>query len=254
MITQTRNSASWNFQVPDLIALYSEPYTTTTDHWRDLCAIDKAAHITDLSKNFVDSIDTVLEVGCGTGAVLRRLQALGFGTRLAGIEIGTSDRAKDRVEGGIELNGFDGVTIPFSSEAFDFVYATHVLEHVPHPRAFLSEMRRVSKHFVFVEVPCELHFRSSRKTLQHTLEVVGHINSFTPESFALLLETSGLRIHDLDVYDHRFEVHRFNSSGPKAALKLALRSGLLRVNKQLATRLFTYHCSALCEIAEPLRI
>ena len=67
MAIRAKGTGSWSFQIPDLIALYSETYKPTTDLWRDLCAIDKAGHIIDLSNNYVSSITSVLEVGCGTG-------------------------------------------------------------------------------------------------------------------------------------------------------------------------------------------
>jgi ubiquinone/menaquinone biosynthesis C-methylase UbiE len=241
------------FRVPDLIANYSEPYDASMLRWREIGAIDKSGHIRSLLGSWQSAIDSVLEVGCGTGAVLGQLKSANLGKRLVGIEIGTSERTKGRTGSEIEIYGYDGHTIPFNDHEFDFVYATHVLEHVPHPRALLAEMRRVSRRFVFLEVPCELHFRSNIQSLQKTLNI-GHINSYAPESFALVLETSGLRILRMKTYDHSFAVHSFSSSRPKAALKLAVRRALLKANMYLATRFFTYHCAALCEIAESLKL
>ncbi|MBZ4036569.1 class I SAM-dependent methyltransferase [Flavobacterium sp. 17A] len=40
---------------------------------------------------------------------------------------------------------WDGVTMPFENESFDVVISTEVLEHVPNPDAYLSEVRRVLK-------------------------------------------------------------------------------------------------------------
>src|ERR1700736_4075321 len=168
MEPQTGDAKPGAFGVPDLTALYSTPYDASIEGWRESGAIDKGAHILDLASSWRSDIDSVLEVGCGTGAVLRQIKSANFGRRLVGIEIGTSDRAQERIMAGIEVRGFDGITIPFDNHEFDFVYATHVLEHVPHPRGFLSEMRRVSRRFVFLEVPCELHFRSTVASLQET--------------------------------------------------------------------------------------
>ncbi len=40
---------------------------------------------------------------------------------------------------------WDGVVMPFENETFDFVFSTEVLEHVPDPYIYLSEIRRVLK-------------------------------------------------------------------------------------------------------------
>ena len=42
--------------------------------------------------------------------------------------------------------------LPFKDKSFDFVIASHVLEHSPHPERFLSELQRVAKAG-YIEVP-----------------------------------------------------------------------------------------------------
>jgi SAM-dependent methyltransferase len=239
---------SRNFTLPDLVALYSEPYDEAMDRWRAIGAIDKASHILEMTRDHKGKIESVLEVGCGTGAVLQNLRMSGFGSRFVGLEIGSErSERKSSLATGIEIKGFDGITLPYPDESFDLVYASHVLEHVLDERGFLKEMRRVARRIVFVEVPCELHLRVSMRTLQETLNI-GHINAYTPESFALTLETSGLRIKDLKLFEHSLAVHQFHSNKAKALAKSLIRRSFLTVNKRLASRLFTYHCAGLCEM------
>ncbi|OGY16969.1 MAG: hypothetical protein A2785_02430 [Candidatus Chisholmbacteria bacterium RIFCSPHIGHO2_01_FULL_49_18] len=38
----------------------------------------------------------------------------------------------------------DGERFPFKTKAFDYVIASHILEHVDHPQQFLAELQRVS--------------------------------------------------------------------------------------------------------------
>ncbi len=245
--------ARTTFQIPDLRALYSSAYSDSEARWRELGAIDKAAHLLELTEPHREGIRSVLEVGCGTGAVLRQLQRAGRGLELNGIEVGTSERAAARESDGIRFQGYDGASIPFPERSFDLVYATHVLEHVAHPRLFLAEMRRVARELVFLEVPCELNLRSNIPRLQTGLNI-GHINLYTPESFALTLETSGLRILALKVYDVSFDVHAFAASRLKAGIAWGVRRLLLKVSSSLAPRILTYHCAALCTIAAPLAL
>ena len=121
-----------------------------------------------------------------------------------------------------------------------------MIEHVLHPRGLLAEIRRVARRLIYLEIPCELHARTRHSDMQTTLNI-GHINSYSPESFTLLCQTSGLKIIDSELFDHSLEVHAFHSSPAKARLKMKLRRALLSANPILASRVFTYHFGAMCE-------
>lgn len=240
------------FHCPDLKELYSRTYDDKMMRWRAMCAIEKASNVEHMVAGMQSSIELVLDVGCGTGAVLERLAAKEIGSCFTGIEIGT-ERSQAQGRENFHIHGYDGQSIPYDDRSFDLVYATHVLEHVTDERGFLYELRRVSRKFIYVEVPCELHFRSSRRALQQSLDI-GHINAYTPDSFALQLETSGLTVRKLKLFEHPYAIHRFSSPPWKALLKSTARKGALRVGESIASRIFTYHCGALCEPGPLLNI
>lgn len=82
----------------------------------------------------------VLEVGCGTGLIMRGL--VDRASRLVGLDIspGMLEEARAR--------GFDVVEgraehLPFESESFDLVYSFKVLAHVEEIEKALGEMARV---------------------------------------------------------------------------------------------------------------
>lgn len=239
------------FRVGQHNAHYEGLYSAKEREWRRICAIDKAAHIADLLSSEKGQIDSVLEVGCGTGAVLARLSTIGVGRQFTGIDI--IDPMINLEANGVALDAFrfsayDGCKVPFADRAFDLVYASHVLEHVPEQRAFLRELARASRRFVYVEVPCELHGRTSHRALQSTLDI-GHINFYTPDTFMLMLQTSGLHVVKLKVYDHSLAVHEFFGSKLRGLAKSVVRKALLAVSPGLATRVATYHCGALCIVS-----
>jgi len=93
--------------------------------------------------------DTVLEVGCGTGVILRDLIPLvGRGGRLAGVDVSrTALRAARRYcrGTGISLRHGDGAKLPFTDDGFDVTLAITVMLHVADPAAVVREMARVTR-------------------------------------------------------------------------------------------------------------
>ena len=93
--------------------------------------------------------DTVLEVGCGTGVVLRDLaKMVGAGGRLAGIDPSRAVLAAARrlCRGtGVTLRHADGAKLPFKDDGFDVTLAVTVLLHVADPVAVVLEMARVTR-------------------------------------------------------------------------------------------------------------
>ena len=132
--------------------------------------------------------------------------------------------------------------------AQEAAFVIDMLEHVEDERGFLRELARVARKYVVVEVPCELTLQTTTGKIQSNLTALGHINSFTPHSFALTLATSGLEVADLQVFDHSEAIQIFRSSPLKGKLKRAIRTGLLKLHPGLAAKIFYYHCGALCDV------
>jgi SAM-dependent methyltransferase len=234
------------FEIRPHNAHYEGTYDERMKAWRRLAARDKADNIQVL----VDSaaIESVLEVGCGTGAVIAELARRGIGRRHIGIDLADPGVHSDTGGTQVELKRFDGYTVPFPDRSFDLVFASHVVEHVPEPRRFIAELARVAGNAVYLEVPCELNLRASRGALQPSIDT-GHINMYTPESFMLLLQTSGLLVDHLRLFDHSLDVLQFNSTPLKGHMHKALRSAVFAMNPVWASRLFTFHCGAVCRPA-----
>ncbi len=87
---------------------------------------------------------SALDVGCGTGS-LAKLVAPGIGS-YAGVDISQDsvEQASKRVPDG-KFSAYDGVTLPFENDSFDFVFTSCVMHHVPveNWRDFTVEMNRV---------------------------------------------------------------------------------------------------------------
>lgn len=84
----------------------------------------------------------VLDVGCGVGQVIHRLQNAGYDA--VGVEISEPSVAKAR-QLGLNCQSYDGRHLPFPDRHFASVGALNVLEHVDEPEAFLAELVRVTE-------------------------------------------------------------------------------------------------------------
>jgi 2-polyprenyl-3-methyl-5-hydroxy-6-metoxy-1,4-benzoquinol methylase len=82
----------------------------------------------------------VLDVGCGVGQVVARLQAEGFEAH--GVDVSEPNIARAR-QGTERCRTYDGKTLPFADNYFASAGALNVLEHVEEPEAFIKELVRV---------------------------------------------------------------------------------------------------------------
>jgi SAM-dependent methyltransferase len=105
--------------------------------WLDRVRRAELDHILALTKGLEGR---VLEIGGGTGTQATELQRRGVD--IISIEMPTSNYKAARV---FPLIEYDGRHIPFEDEAFDTLFSSNVLEHVPHLEAFQAEMMRVLK-------------------------------------------------------------------------------------------------------------
>lgn len=237
------------FVVKPLNAHYDGAFDPREIQWLSLGAQDKVDHLQKLLAGNGLPVASVLEVGCGTGAVITEMARRRVGQRHVGIDMTNPQDHMDPVARAtdIEFMQYDGSRLPFADKSFDLVYASHVVEHVTDPRSFLAELKRTARCCVFTEVPCELHWRADRNALQRTLDI-GHINAYTPESYMLLLQTAGLVPARAELFDHSLALHAFHSTPMVARVKKALRGGLLSLSPRVASRCFTYHFAVLCAL------
>ena len=115
------------------------------------------------SKNYIQSILLknndwkVLDIGCG-------YTANEFATTICDTQdLSKFYKTKDFIK-------LDNKILPFKDNHFDFVIASHVLEHVDDPKFFISELERVSTKG-YIELPTKLEdnlvFENKKDHLWH---------------------------------------------------------------------------------------
>jgi len=97
-------------------------------------------------------INSVLDVGSGTGRVLRFLKDKKPAMKLMGVEPSKELREIGYQHGLSRDEIVDGVAeaLPFQNEAFDLVCEFGVLHHVKQPQFAVAEMLRVAKKAIFI--------------------------------------------------------------------------------------------------------
>lgn len=84
----------------------------------------------------------VLEVGCGTGLVLRRIERFARAARGVDLSPGMLAHARAR---GLDVREGSATALPFDDASFDVTCSFKVLPHVPNVVEALTEMARVTR-------------------------------------------------------------------------------------------------------------
>jgi ubiquinone/menaquinone biosynthesis C-methylase UbiE len=119
----------------------------------------------------------VLEVGCGTGLILKRLE--GAAKSLTGLDISRGMLAEARQRGFAVTEG-SATDLPFEDESFDLAFSFKVLAHVPDIRRALAEMARVVRPGGIVVA--EFYNRLSVRRLAKVLGGPGRISAARTEA------------------------------------------------------------------------
>ena len=84
----------------------------------------------------------VLEVGCGTGLVLERINRFAKSAEGVDLSLGMLERARSR---GLSVSEASATSLPFEDGVFDVTCSFKVLPHIPEIELALSEMCRVTR-------------------------------------------------------------------------------------------------------------
>lgn len=145
--------------------------------------------------------ERVLDVGCGTGSLLRELRAHDLCGNLAGVDLSIGMVAKARANGVAAIAG-DAETLPFRTGSFDVVISASSFHFWPNRRAALAEIRRVLTPMGRVVITdwCSDFFTCQACDLYLRLRNPTHQPAITRTECGEMLEAEGFRVTSLDRY------------------------------------------------------
>jgi SAM-dependent methyltransferase len=172
------------------------------DEWLSIGAVDKATSVEHLARGL--SITSVLEVGCGTGAVLAEIIRRGIGSEYGACEPSAELFAQARARGyeadvDLRCATFDGSQ--FDRRRWDLIVVSHVLEHTDDPATLLAQVLEAAQ-FVIVEVPIEGTLMGRLRSLlrravtgrMRSDNAAGHIQFFSVKDVRRLVHWTGGRV------------------------------------------------------------
>jgi ubiquinone/menaquinone biosynthesis C-methylase UbiE len=211
---------------------------------RRRCRREGRQHRRDLAGVGFVARPSVLDIGCGDGAVAAELARRDFFQRLHGVDVSGSGAAIAEARGipAATFATYDGGRLPAEDRAYDLAVLSHVVEHVEEPRALLREAARVAS-WVVVEVPLE---RNAKLRGDFRWTDTGHVNFYDPVLIRQLVQSCGLRVAAERVTNPGLAWAR-TTGGRGPLLKWAVKQLVLRCARPLATAALTYHGVVLAQ-------
>ena len=141
----------------------------------------------------------ILDIGCATGALPGYLRDRGW--QAAGVEISPSaEYARDHRN--LDVRSLPLEENKFPSESFHVILASHLIEHLNNPRAFLCESCRILKQdgHIFITTPNISGFQSRLFGGRWRSAIFDHLYLFSIRTLKELLKQTGFAIMGVNTW------------------------------------------------------
>ncbi len=223
--------------------------------WRETGARQKARNILGVCQGV--RIDSMIEIGCGTGAVIEKLSASGFARTYFATDISPSAleslcaMSRTWLAGAMVANANH---LPLNDGALSLAILSHVVEHLDNPELAIREAGRVAR-LVVVEVPCEKVLTNFIRTKIFRQKYAaardaGHVQFWSLRSFARFIK----RDCEFEILASKHdlisrEVELFGKTGGQKLKGWFKQSLKFILPVAIYTRVFTTHLTLLCRPA-----
>ena len=142
-----------------------------------------------------DGSSTILDIGCGTGAMLDELAPFGrvVGADFAPEALGFCRSRGERIGRRYNLARADACRLPFASDRFDVVTAMDIIEHIDRDKDAVSEIARVLKPGgrLLATVPAYMSLWSEHDVALH------HYRRYRAPEFKDIAQRAGLTVEKI---------------------------------------------------------
>lgn len=175
--------------------LYTDgSYLAKNPSWHAEDAPWKLAHILRaLQQAYIQSFSSVLDAGCGSGAIIKTWATQAPHVQFSGWDISPQALALAAQNAPQNVQFVSGEVPP--QQPFDIALAIDVLEHIPSYEKWFNQVSACAPVLV-LHVPLDLSVRSylCPQLLVREREMVGHVHFFTTRSLKKFLKTQHCEI------------------------------------------------------------
>lgn len=212
-------------------------YLEANPDWHEGDASWKAASILRLLALEGYAPRQVLEIGCGSGAILEELSKSLPDAGFCGYEISPQAFEICKRRSSERLRFVSGDFFLDASHSSDLLLAIDVVEHVPDYLGFLEKLGPYGRRHVF-HIPLEMHcsglMRPSK--FSYARKAVGHLHFFNATTARDALEASGYRILRTE-FTHGSSWSPSHRAQVRTRLMNLFRSAASSVSEDFASRL-----------------
>lgn len=177
-------SESASFYADEYRLLYEGSIDPTSRNLHDQRG--RADSLLRFCRHEIGTISRHLDIGCSFGILLQQFQAV-YCSQAIGIEPGDAHRVQAR-EAGLQVYASLEELQSQGSKRFDLVSMSHVLEHLPDPAGYLTQLRETflnNRGWLLLEVP---------NLYAHDCFEIAHLVSYSTHMLTQVVEQAGYTI------------------------------------------------------------
>ncbi len=172
------------FYADEYRLLYEGSADPTSRNLRDQRG--RADSLLEFCRHEIGTISRHLDIGCSFGILLQRFQAV-YSSQAFGIEPGEVHRGQAR-QAGLQVYASLDELHRQAGERFDLVSMSHVLEHLPDPIGYLTQLRETflnDRGWLLLEVP---------NLYAHDSFEIAHLASYSSHTLTQVVEQAGYTV------------------------------------------------------------
>lgn len=172
-----------------------ETYLSQNPTWHVEDSAWKAQQIRKMLSRHSVKLDTVCEVGCGAGEILKQLSAKYPATMFFGYEFSPQAFELCKTRESEKIKYFMENLLD-KDNRFDVLLCIDVFEHIEDYIGFLKQLKSKASVHIF-HIPLDISVSSVlRNAMMSARESAGHLHYFTPETALATLKDSGYEVVD----------------------------------------------------------